>query len=519
MRSIKKLIKFFLFLIFLVSVIIAVGVYYPSPKLPDVGFRDAMLIQQVNIVDVENGQIYPQQNVLLEQGKIVNISSDNIRPKDKLIIIIDGTDRYLIPGLWDMHSQSIKRSPYIHHPLYIANGVTHLRDLSGCLHKDDAYWACTDEREKWNRLALNGTQLSPIYHQQTVHPLAGGNEIPDDFPNYLKSNVTEKANGLVQYAKSQNADFLTIEKGLKRSVYFGIALEAQNNQIGLVGKIPFNASLPDVLSAKQQSIDEATIFSFACYNNARKLSTANNTNKYDTTILQDIVSQQDPIKCSTLMTTMATSNTWWSPNLQDLKYKFANNNSKNNKYIPLLNRYVWEKIIPTESISTSARDAHEGLFILASQQINKAKQSGVKIMAGSNAYGNNLLAGKSLHSELIDMVDGGLTPLQALQSATYNPAVFAGESENYGSIRIGKQADLVLLNANPLNNINALDDIEAVITQERYIDREELDKLLTYTEKQAKNWHQNIKLFWENVSSPVQRKVLSDARERASKSK
>ena len=516
MRSIKKLIKFIVFLAMIVAIIIAAGVYYPAPQHPDFGFKDSMLIQNINIVDVESGQIFPEQNVLIEEGKIVNISPDNIRPKDTLIIIIEGADKYLIPGLWDMHSQSIKRSPYIHHPLFIANGVTHLRDLSGCLNKDDAYWACTDDRERWNSKAEQGLQISPIYHEQTVHPLAGGKEIPEGFPKYLISDVVEKAYGLVQYAKSQKANTLTIDKTLTRRVYFGLALEAQKNQMALVGQIPFNASLPDALSANQKSIDEATIFSFSCYNHSRQLLTATNTNKFDTLILEDLVAQQNPIKCSTLMMAMATSDTWWSPNLQTLKNKFEHNSSKKSKYVPLIYKYLFWKSGKEYKLNQSAKTAHDDLFVLASQQINMAKRAGVKVIAGSNAAGNQLISGESLHSELSDMVAGGLSPLQALQTATLNPAIFTNERTDYGSIRVGKKADLVLLNSNPLDTIKALSDIEAVITQERYLDKDELNKLLDYSEKQAKSWHQNVKLFWESVSSPLQRKFLSDARKQAS---
>ena len=512
MSSIKKLIKLIFFLVLIVAIVIAVGIYYPAPKLPDVGFKDTMLIQDVNIVDVESGKIFPLQNILIDDGKIVNISQENIRPKDQLTIIIDGTDKYLIPGLWDMHSQSIKRSPYIHHPLFIANGVTHLRDLSGCLHQNDVYWACAEDRIRWNLKAEQGSQINPIYHDQTVHPLAGGNEIPDDFPKYLKSDVPEKANGLVQYAKSQNATTLTAHKNLSRSVYFGLAIESQKHQMALAGEIPHNASLPDALSAKQKSIDEASIFSFACYNNAQKLLTAKNTNKFETDILEDVISQQDAVKCSTLMTAMATSNTWWSPNLQDLKSKFARNSSKTSKYVPLVYKYYFWKLSDENKLTQANKSAYEDLFVLASQQVSTAKQAGVKIIAGSNAAGNRMLAGESLLTELADMVDGGLTPLQALQSATIQPALFSDAVKNYGSIRIGKKADFVLLNSNPLNNINALRNIEAVITQYRYLDKAELNKLLAYTERQAKSWHQNIKLFWESISSPIQRKALSNAR-------
>lgn len=513
MRSIKKFIKYIFYLVLLLAIVIAVGVYYPSPKLPDVGFSDTMLIQDVNIVEIGTGTIYPQQNVLIEDGIVSNISQANIRPVDQITIIIEGTGKFLIPGLWDMHSQSTKRSPYIDHPLNIANGVTHLRDLSGCLHKNDSYWACTDDRVRWSRLAESGSQISPIYHQHTVHPLAGGDEVPNSFPDYLKSDVSEKAFGLVKYAKSQDANFLSIDKNLDRKTYFGLATEAQKNQMTLAGKIPYNASLPDALSAQQKSIDDATLFSFACYSNMRQLLNSKTANKFSTLVLEDVVAQQDRVKCSTLMTAMATSNTWWSPNLQDLKNEFAYNNSKTSKYVPLIFKYGFWKLHQKDRPSQSAISAYEALFDLSSQQILSAQQAGVKIIAGSNAAGNQLIAGESLHTELADMVNGGLTPLQALQSATLNPTVFSSQLTDYGSIQIGKKADFVLLNSNPITSINALTNIEAVITQNRYLNKDELNKLLAYSERQAKSWHQNIKIFWDYVASPIQRKAFSNASE------
>ena len=511
MRSIKKFIKYIFYLVLLLAIVIAVGVYYPAPKLPDVGYKGAMLIQDVNIIEIGSGQIYPKQNVLIDDGRIVNISQSNIRPKNQLTIIIEGTDRYLIPALWDMHSQSTKRSPYLDHPLNIANGVTHLRDLSGCLHKNDSYWACTADRMRWSRLAESGSQINPIYHQHTVYPLAGGDEVPDNFPNYLKSDIAAKAYGLVKYATSQDANFLTIDKNLDRKTYFALATEAQKNQITLAGKIPYNASLPDALSAQQKSIDDASLFSFACYSNTRQLVNSKNANKFTTLVLEDLVAQQDRVKCSTLMTAMATSNTWWSPNLQDLKNTFAHNKSESSSHAPLIFKYGLWKLTKQEKLSPSAKNAHEALFELATKQVNLARQSGVKLIAGSNAAGNKLNAGESLHTELSDMVNAGLSPLQALQSATLNPAVFSNERTDYGSILVGKKADVVLLNSNPLNSIDALKNIEAVITQGRYVDKDGIDKLLAYSEKQALSWHQNSKLLWEYISSPIQRQAYSNA--------
>jgi len=514
---IRKLFKLIFYFLLLGALFIAVGVLFPAPNIPNLGISGNLYIQNANIVDVVSGEIIPSQNLLVRDGTITGISDNNIRPKDELVIIVDATDKFLIPGLWDMHTQSLKRSPYFHHPLFIANGVTHVRDLSGCLDKNDAYWACTEDRKHWAKSASQAKTISPYYHQHTIFPLNGGSEVPDSFRDVLKADSIQKSLALANFAQMNNADFITLKPGLKKRPYYGIAVETAKKGITLSGAKPFDSSLQEALSTYQSSIDEPTLFATECYTNANDLRMNGN---YDQTLRysmrQKIIDNQDNISCSALMTAMASSYTWWTPTLAQLQpAQYAENNifpnSGLDKYIPLATRYGMWKISDEKTAyktKSGSRNIHSEFFDLVKNHTSQASLSGIRLMAGTNSMNHYTYSGFSLHDELNNLVEAGLSPLKALRTATTGPAAFSNLSNKFGNIKIGMQADFVLLNANPLAQIDNIRNIDSVITQQQLFDREALDSLLAFSEKQASNWHMNIKLGWDAVKSPLMRHQL-----------
>lgn len=514
---IKKLFKFIIYLGLLITLIITIGVIFPTTKIPNVGYTGNMYIPNITIVDTESGALIPGQNILVRDGIITGISGNNIRPVDEIIIIVDGTDKFLIPGLWDMHTQSIKRSPNFHHPLFIANGVTHLRDLSGCLNKDDNYWACTSDRKRWSRLAIERKALSPNYHSHSITPINGGSEIPNSFPKYMKIDSFEKADGLVKFGLSQEADFLTVHPELEKRPYFGLAVETAKNGLSLSGNKPISANLQEALATYQRSFDEPWLFATECSSDASAYRNANDAQAiYSANTRRNIVNKQNAVLCSGLMTAMAASSSSWTPSISQVKYSaFANKRSftqnENNKYVSLFDRFIsWpfknhSLGLPGEAGSDNA---HTDFYSLIKKQTGLANWAGVNLLAGTKSGSPYTYSGFTLHDELDEMVDAGLSELQALRTATFNAATFSKLSQDYGSIKEGKKADFLLLDANPLENINNTKKINAIISNQMYYDRESLDKLLAFSEKQALSWHMNIKLLWDTISSPLMRKQL-----------
>ena len=114
-----------------------------------------------------------------------------------------------------------------------------------------------------------------------------------------------------------------------------------------------------------------------------------------------------------------------------------------------------------------------------------------------------IVAGITVHDELEQLVLAGLTPLDALRAATIFPAEYFGLQDDYGQIKRGMNADLVLLNENPLENIKNSSTIESVIFNGNYYDRTALDKLESLVEKRARSWSIGCKILWEFIKNPV----------------
>ena len=124
-------------------------------------------------------------------------------------------------------------------------------------------------------------------------------------------------------------------------------------------------------------------------------------------------------------------------------------------------------------------DLRDQLFTRSSQVVVKMQSAGVGILAGTDSAAPELVPGFSLHEELVLLTQAGLSPMQALQSATKNPADFMGIAQKQGTIEVGKNADLLLLDANPLDDIRNTEKIRALVIHGRLLDRPLLDKLLT----------------------------------------
>ena len=165
---------------------ILVALFWPLPEIQVPVKSQNVLIKSVNIIDIKSGSILNNQNVWIEGNRIQSIDSLPIITSESDGLIIDGTGQYLLPGLWDMHTHSTQHSPWLHHTLYIANGVTAVRDMSGQLNKRDSYWAGTKDRLKWNRKLEKYEQVSPRYILQSSFQINGENSVPDGFSSFFK---------------------------------------------------------------------------------------------------------------------------------------------------------------------------------------------------------------------------------------------------------------------------------------------------------------------------------------------
>ncbi len=493
---------------------------WPLTTLPNVGKSGNFALEGVNIVDVANGEVLHNRTVLIEQGTIANIHSSDQRLSGADYQIISAKGKYLIPGLWDMHTHSYKLSPQLHHPLYIAHGVTSVRDMSGCMNQQDSFWACPEDRARWTVEALADKRVSPRYVLQSSYQTNGGNEVPANFPAYFTLETPDHARELVAYYASANVDFIKTYSELSVPQYLSLVDATANSQLYLAGHKPLKLSLVEVIESGQKSIEHGRLFLFECYAFIEEFRQLDNPiEQYNAQLMWRMLSHQNESACSALMEQMANSDTWWVPTLSTLKMSALSREAEFREdprleEVPFIRKsLIWfpdaDRAAGSE-VNDKGEFVHAVFYDQAKRSVNAANKAGVKLLAGTDAGDSYVFIGSGLHDELENLVSAGLTPLQALQAATISAATFSDLENQLGSVESGKLADMVLLDGNPLENISQLRNVVGVMQHGRYYDIAALQELKDFAVAQAGKASISVKYLWSMLSSPLMRIQLAD---------
>jgi imidazolonepropionase-like amidohydrolase len=396
--------------------------------------------------------------------------------------VIDANGKFLIPGLWDMHAHSLTDSRYEYaFPLLIANGVTGIREMGSNL-----------PPERVNELrqdVLNGTLLGPRIGALTYKILDGaGTQI-----NVATAVTTaDEGKQLVRTYKQLGADFIKPYNLLSREVYLAIIDEANRLKIPVEGHVPFSMTAAEVSDLGQLTIEHNFDVLISSSRNEDALRKATRAEPSQWPALEaKAAGTFDQQKATNLFARLVRNRTWSCPTI--IVYRqilhlddegFFLNDSRM-KYIPQSQRERWHQLF--EQIRLVNRNSeNRKRWEMRSRIVGMMQRAGVRLIAGTDMGALYVIPGFSLHDELQLMVESGLSPLTVLQSATVNPAKFLGKERDLGTIEKGKLADLVLLEANPLENISATRQIAAVIVNGRYLPKELLQKMLDDVEELTK---------------------------------
>jgi len=446
-----------------------------SPSVPVV-----IVIHDVTVIDATGGPAQPHRTVILRQGRIEEIGSSAMDMGGKLPgVHVDGSGKFLIPGLWDMHVHMVfgnwfPRGKEITLPLFIANGVTGVRDMGGEL----------EALQQWRKEIAAGTLIGP--RMVISGPMLDGPQ--PRFPSSIAIATPEDGRRAVDDLKRRGADFVKLQSLIPREAVFAIADEAQKQGIPFVGHVPDAVRASEASNAGQKSFEHLIgVFEGSSPLEDQFLKGPKGPGKF--------LASYDPAREATLLTLLAKNHTWQCPtlvwerggNLID-ETDFAHDARA--KYIPAYWKDVtWRRFTEqilhefnTDDLPTRKRFVDKELEV-----VNAMHRAGIPFLAGTDTPpGVYVFPGFSLHEELQRFVAAGFTPMEALQTATLNPARFLGMDDRMGMIEKGKLADLVLLDANPLEDIRNTRKIAAVIVNGRYLSRADLDKMLANVEKAAK---------------------------------
>jgi hypothetical protein len=455
-----------------------------------------LAVTNVAVIDVERGRLIPSQTVLARDGRIVAVVRADGARVPASARTIDGSDKYLMPGLWDMHvHMSLSGKPaQIEMPLFIAHGVTGVRVMGA-----DGVTAPTRlaaglaMHRAWQQQVAAGRLLGPRLLALASWAVDGPARIPDSMPAYFKAVTREDGRQLARHFKERGFDFVKVYNNFPREGYLGLAEEARTLGLPFAGHEPSSLSALELSNAGQKSIEHSRIFLFNCWPGAdsmrRGLLRASPTVRR-----QRMVAEYDAGMCGEVFRTFARNGTWITPtHLTRRMDAFAHDSAFRNdprlKYVPRAQRQRWQddaaRMVAGDS-SAAGRRSYMDFYRKGLELTNVAYRAGVRVMLGTDAGDSFVFPGASVHDELVELVSAGLSPAEALRAATLSGAEYLGLGADYGRVTPGRYADLVLLDANPLEDVRNTRRIRAVMLGGRVLERPALDSLLASAEAEAR---------------------------------
>ncbi len=482
------------------SLPLAAGPATAQPR-PTPAASQVIALTHVSVLNVETGQITPDVTVVVSGNRISSVGA-NARIPDAARVI-ESRGKVLIPGLWDMHSHSLDRWEWSS-LLNVANGVTGFRD-PGAVMDSRAIIAL-------RRSVEQGETFGPRF-------VASGTIVdgaPKSRRTYVEITEPDAMRAEIVRRQQEGLDFIKVYTRLSRDVFFAAAAETRRLRIPLAGHVPLAITAAEASDAGMRSIEHAYRHRMSCAteeDNIRRLL-RNLLPLYAAFNDQGAAATEDSAfvlglnsysadKCRQLGARFARNSTWFVPTLVEMQTRFVSDyplsdEFKNRFKDPRLRYVSPERVIEWRTSMALDAGIVQGQFsfgprgpdTLFAERAREVKTR-LRMTADLHAGGASLLAGTdvdntfpflffgfSLHDELALLVESGLTPLAALQSATINPARFLGREQELGTVTPGKLADLLLLEANPLEKIEHTRRIAAVMVNGRYFSRSDLDAML-----------------------------------------
>ena len=420
-----------------------------------------MIIRDVTVIDATGAPPRPGMAVLIHGDRIAAVGPSAEIECPVGGRVIEASGKYLVPGLWDMHVHLSKtRASAL--TLFVKHGVTSVRDMGGEL----------EELLAWRDAVRRGDRLGP----RVV--LAGPYlEMPENVQRMLDAGVAEpvertriavgdpeRARAVVDSLAELGVDFIKVRTLASLDTYRAIADAARERDLRVVGHT-FGVPVQDLLEARHGSIEHFLDPPLASLPTVRRFELYGELVARDIAVVPTLVNFEASIFLSPDTLDAIVQD---SLGLLDDRRRYVSRF--------LIEDWREQAAERREDSGVDWREIYEG-WVATLREMHRA---GVRILAGTDAAVINIYPGSSLHEELASLVRSvGMTPHEALMSATRHPAEFLGLSDDLGTVEPGKLADLVLLSADPLTDITNLSEIDAVVVGGHYLGRAELVALQT----------------------------------------
>jgi imidazolonepropionase-like amidohydrolase len=458
-----------------------------------------LVLRNVTIVDTHDGHLTPGMTVFIQAGKIARIDKDQPSLQYGAAPVADAQGRFLAPGFVDGHTH-IVASPHAadYESLMLANGVTGIRQMSGS----------ADLLQQRREMRLFSSNFAPRLLAMPGRVLVTLNAFS------AKDGIAE-----VDRQKAQGADFIKVGL-LTPQTFFAVGAEAKKAGLNFEGHLPPGVDPIDAVHAGYHSIEHlgpgtAILMDCSTQEAGLKQEIASHPLRKPPPVPDFLVQMlihkitDDPLlgemffdhetiprmqrnvdtfdegKCRAVAAAYAKSGAWQVPTLIRIRTSnFADDpefqNDPNYKYMPASERKSWSGVVRnfSKKITPAQKVTVQKFWLLQLKLARMLDDAGVPMLTGTDSSGGAIVAGFSLHQEFALLAEDGFTPLKILQMATLNPARFFGREAAMGSVEVGKDADLVLLDGNPIESARNLDRIHAVVRDGMYYSRDALDARL-----------------------------------------
>jgi imidazolonepropionase-like amidohydrolase len=441
-----------------VSILGGCGGPLPQPGSP--AGAAALLVRDVTVIDGTGASPRQHASVLVRSGTIQEIGDAATLKAPRGARVVEGHGRFLLPGLWDAHVH-LSYGDETELAALVANGVTSVRDMGGDLELLDGLRARIDKGE------LAGPRIV------RAGPVVDGPK--PGVPHRLTVTSPEEAREAVARLQGLGVDLIKIHNAVPREAFFALAEEAKRRGLAFAGHVPMTVEPAEAAGAGQRSVEHIATLIEGTYmthfpNEAAALEAMPRWLEEEVPRLAAIFARQGTVFVPTIIAYDLRARRGALADHPDPRLRYAS---------PALRKY-WDQAFPL-----NARDRDPAALALRRKFVEdglemtrRMHEAGVAIAVGSDLAGRDVLPGFAVHDEIALLVKAGLTPLEALRSATLEPARLSNADGTVGTIAPGKSADLVLLEGDPLADIRNVGRIAAVVLRGRLLRREDLDRLL-----------------------------------------
>jgi imidazolonepropionase-like amidohydrolase len=417
----------------------------------------------VNLIPMDKEQVLRNRTVIVRHDKVAEIAETDklVVPKDA--VRIDGRGKFLMPGLADMHTHTWAEADFL---LFIANGVTTIRNMWG-----------THRQLAWRKRIANGSMLGPTIF--TAGPLLDGSP-----PVWNSSRVIvtpEEAEKEVAEEKKRGYDFVKVYNRLSLEAYQAVLDSARKLRMPVAGHVPDAVGLERALEAGQDSIEHLT-----GYIEAIQTDNSPVRDKFDLPSRRKLIDFVDEKKIPQIIAATRKANTWNCVTLVVHQKSVSAADAKKlledprMRFVPPSRLARWDpsKDFRLKDMTALDFERMQRRYIMRVRLTGELHRAGARVLLGTDNPNPFVIPGFSVHEELQNLVKAGLSPYEAIKAGTKESAEFLDASAEFGTVEVGKRADLILLEANPLENVGSVSSPLGVMVRGRWFPKVELLRML-----------------------------------------